>query len=108
MPAHDNIIKVYAVYQTVNNVYVITEFCEGRLNNVRTEDYESVAMGIANGLKHLYQHNIIHRDLKTDNIMLKGCTPKIIDFGFARVLSHPEERLTEYLGTPLYMAPQIQ
>ena len=90
MPPHENIVKVYSVYQTVNNVYVITELCDGRLNNVRSEDYEAVTMGIANGLRHLRNHNIIHRDLKTDNIIMKGIIPKIIDFGFARMLSHSE------------------
>jgi serine/threonine protein kinase len=88
MPQHENIVKVYAVYQTVHHVYIVTEFCDGRLNNVRSEDYESVALGIINGLNHLRINNIIHRDLKTDNIIMKGNTPKIIDFGFARMLSH--------------------
>jgi calcium-dependent protein kinase len=65
-------------------------------------------LGIINGLKHLRANNIIHRDIKTDNVIMKGKIPKIIDFGFARMLSHPEERLVEYLGTPLYMSPQVQ
>lgn len=108
LPAHENIVKVHAVYRTGLHVYVVTELCEGRLNSVRSEDYESVVVGIGNGLRHLRNYNIVHRDLKTDNIVMKGSTPKIIDFGFARILAHPEERLLEYLGTPLYMSPQVQ
>lgn len=108
MPEHDNIVRIYGIYQTYHSIFVVTELCEGRMKNVRPDQYEHVAAGIINGLKFLRKHNIIHRDIKSDNIIMKGSTPKIIDFGFAKILSHPEERLNDYLGTPLYMAPQVQ
>jgi serine/threonine-protein kinase ULK/ATG1 len=58
-------------------------------------------------LKHLYKHNIAHRDLKPDNILVKNGVAKIIDFGFAKTLSNPFEVMNEHLGTPLFMSPQI-
>lgn len=48
--------------------------------------------------------NIFHRDLKPDNIMFKGDTIKIVDFGLARQYSNGE-MFKSYAGTPLYMAP---
>ena len=67
----------------------------------------AIAKGIIDGMKHLYYLNIAHRDIKTENIMLKDGIPKIIDFGFAKHLTHNQEVLTEVLGTPFYMAPQV-
>lgn len=66
-----------------------------------------MAVGIIEGLKHLYINNIVHRDLKPDNILLKNGVPKIIDFGFAKTIAGPYEMMNEHLGTPLYMAPQM-
>lgn len=80
------------------------EYCEGRLLEVREEMWEQVVMEVVRGLRCLKEKGIVHRDLKPDNVMIKNRTPKIIDFGFAR---RGEEWMREYLGTPLYMAPQV-
>ena len=54
----------------------------------------------------MHQKNIVHRDLKTDNIMLHNGIIKIIDLGFSKMLD--EEGLTETpLGTITTMAPEI-
>ena len=55
--------------------------------------------------------NVIHRDLKTENIMFTSNNSnnldiKLIDFGFASHVS-PDKGLTERAGTPLYMAPEV-
>ncbi|KAL0309912.1 UNVERIFIED_CONTAM: Serine/threonine-protein kinase ATG1c [Sesamum radiatum] len=64
----------------------------------------------AEGLKVLRENNLIHRDLKPQNLLLStdgdNCILKIADFGFARSL--PPRGLAETLcGSPLYMAPEI-
>jgi len=54
--------------------------------------------------------NIIHRDIKPANILLKEGKAKISDFGFAKCLDTcgmDEQTKKTYLGTPLYMSPQI-
>jgi serine/threonine-protein kinase len=64
-----------------------------------------IANGILAGLEHLHSLNIIHRDLKPANILLQGETPRLADFGLARLLksgSHSMERS----GTFPYMAPE--
>lgn len=60
--------------------------------------------GILAGLEHLHSRRIIHRDLKPDNILLQGQTPRLADFGIARVLK--TTNYTTASGTPSYMAPE--
>ncbi len=104
---HPNVVKVLSLLQTVNNVYIVTEHCERKLSKATNLDNVAIAIGIIEGLKHLYVNNIVHRDLKPDNILIKNGVPKIIDFGFAKTISGPYETMNEHLGTPLYMAPQM-
>ena len=61
--------------------------------------------GILAGLEHLHRRGIIHRDLKPDNILLQGDTPRLADFGIARVLKNTSHS-TAVSGTPVYMPPE--
>jgi serine/threonine-protein kinase ULK/ATG1 len=74
---HVNILKCYDVYSTVNNCYIITEFCtEG--------DTIPVFRDIYKGFKYLANRGFLHRDLKPANIFIKDGMYKIADFGFAK------------------------
>jgi len=64
-----------------------------------------LADGILAGLSHLHGRHIVHRDLKPDNILLLGETPRLADFGIARLL-RPGSHTTIVCGTPAYMAPE--
>lgn len=60
----------------------------------------------------MHKKNIAHRDIKPENILLESKDPdnlqlKITDFGFAKCYDPAEGGLTETLGSPLYMAPEI-
>jgi len=59
------------------------------------------------GLNHLHQKNIVHRDIKLENILLDSkLNLKIIDFGFS--IEHPKDKtLNVFCGTPSYMAPEL-
>lgn len=66
----------------------------------------SIAIGIAHGMMHLHKQGIIHRDLKAANIVLdKRYFPRICDFGIARF--GDEGGMTQKIGTPNYMAPEL-
>lgn len=67
--------------------------------------------GIAAGMAYVHQKNIIHRDLKTENVMLdENYYPKIADFGLSKVFEEGTQNQIEQtlnIGTPTYMAPEI-
>lgn len=59
-----------------------------------------------NGFHHLFQHNILHRDLKLANILRHDGVTKIADFGFSKMMG--SDALAEtMLGSPLNMAPEV-
>ena len=102
------------------NPTVITDFIpNGSLHNMLEEEMRGCApmewsctykyiilFGIALGLNYLHSKNIVHRDIKPTNILLKeDYYPIICDFGLSQ---NPYKTLMKtYAGTPLYMAPEI-
>lgn len=125
---HDNIIKLFEIKRSPNNFYLVFEFCNGgTLTNILVkymnkynrppceEECKFIIKQIVNGLAYLNRNNIIHRDLKLDNILvcfdtdedkekvnIMKCKIKIIDFGFARYLKQ-NELSDSILGSPMNM-----
>lgn len=66
---------------------------------------------IADALKYLYLNNIIHRDLKLQNILLteksETAMIKLADFGLAKRYETDEDLFETACGTPIYMAPEV-
>lgn len=58
-------------------------------------------------LKHSHDHKIIHRDIKTSNIFLHQNKVKLGDFGLAKNLVSTHQNLQGFMGTPLYIAPEL-
>src|SRR5207253_3402374 len=69
------------------------------------ESASAMMTGILAGLEHLHSKQIIHRDLKPANILLQGETPRLADFGLARVLKSSANS-GGIAGTPAYMSPE--
>mmetsp|Transcript_60599 Transcript_60599/g.118780 ORF Transcript_60599/g.118780 Transcript_60599/m.118780 type:complete len:504 (-) Transcript_60599:187-1698(-) len=115
---HENIVKLYGIKKTREHIYLVLEFCSGGdLHKfIKTQGRLSEAVSqrfmrhLASGLVFLWQKQLIHRDIKPQNLLLScqspGATLKIADFGFARHLATAAMADT-LCGSPLYMAPEI-
>lgn len=111
---HASIVQLHDVYQTANNMYIITELCDYDLlqelkKERRLDEQMAVAYlkDIVCGVKYLHTMGIIHRDLKPANILIKDGHCKIADFGFAKTLNDSDSMMRSVVGTPLYMSPQL-
>ncbi|XP_037489270.1 serine/threonine-protein kinase STY13-like [Triticum dicoccoides] len=79
-----------------------------RDNKLTYEEVVELALDLARGLAYLHSKDIVHRDVKAENMLLdaKG-TLKIADFGVARVQAKNPGEMTGMTGTPGYMAPEV-
>ena len=111
---HVNIVKLYDTVENENYIYLILEYCEyGDLKKflnkrpLKERKVKKFMSQIVAGLKYLNDHNIYHRDLKPQNILIsKNYTLKISDFGLAKSCES-NTLLDTICGSPMYMAPEI-
>jgi len=112
---HPNVLPIIDADVYDDQIVIVSEFApDGTLldwlarHNGRapsTDDAVDIMLGILSGLRHLHSRGIIHRDLKPENILLQGDTPRLADFGIARVLKGTSHTAAAS-GTPLYMPPE--
>lgn len=115
--SHINIIKVFdlIIDDTLNNVYIFMEYFEnGDLckylggNALEEKKVNNFSIQIKNGLQYLYTQNIVHRDIKPQNILVSNDKIlKIIDFGLSKNININNEIMDTICGSPMYMAPEI-
>jgi len=125
----DNILQFLDVVQTPNNIYIVTEFCNsGNLETLLLKyrgkglpepQCLDILRQVACAFVQISQLNIrnkndqnltlIHRDIKPANILFNDNKVKLADFGFSKMISTKEDKLSPkvQLGTPNYMSPQI-
>jgi len=98
LPSHPNIITLYGVVYQKFNTFIVSELAtNGSLfdylhiekNSPSVDQSLAWASHVAHGMKHLHDHDMIHRDLKSANVLLaSGWVAKLCDFGCARELTH--------------------
>jgi len=115
---HENILKLFEVYETEKSIYLVLELVQGRtLQDMLKKQVfkeENSEIKIVNAVRALLEANayqaikgVMHRDLKPDNILMdKNDKIKIIDFGLATFLD-VSEYIFKKCGTPGYIAPEV-
>jgi len=115
---HENIVTCQAMEQTSTGRYLVMDYCEGgTLRNLLEEDVRlhpiqglNLLAQILAGLEHAHQREIVHCDIKPENILLtttaQGWTAKISDFGIARLRQELASNEFSNTGSPAYMAPE--
>ncbi|KAM8926939.1 serine/threonine-protein kinase SIK2 isoform 2-T2 [Pelodytes ibericus] len=112
---HPHIIKLYQVMETKNMLYLVTEYAKngeifdylanhGRLNE---SEARRKFWQILSAVEYCHSHNIVHRDLKAENLLLDNhMNIKIADFGFGNFYKTGEP-LATWCGSPPYAAPEV-
>jgi len=106
------LVMEYAEGDSVQNLIDQTQEKSGKVLGINDELALLIIMQAANALDYLQKNNILHRDIKPDNLLLdkKKGVVKLCDLGFAQTISQPTNQPTEKTvttsGTIAYMSPE--
>ncbi|KAJ8035610.1 Serine/threonine-protein kinase Nek8 [Holothuria leucospilota] len=116
---HPNIISYYDSFEEDGTLMIEMEYADGGTlaeylsssqgkREIEEQEILGMFQQMVAGIRHIHEHKILHRDLKTANIFLtKDGIVKIGDFGISKVLSSNNQGANTVLGTPYYISPEI-
>lgn len=114
------VMHLEEVHESKNSIYLVLELLEGgellsyisQKDHVTSKEVHRIMKCIMEALAYMASRNVMHRDLKPDNMILKeknkleNCTLKLVDFGLATQCDLPEY-LFKRCGTPGFVAPEV-
>ncbi|MCH7774406.1 MAG: protein kinase, partial [Bacteroidetes bacterium] len=112
---HPNIATIYAIEEFDKEMFIVMEFIDGKelkeeikAGPIQSKEAINIATQIAEGLIAAHKKEIIHRDIKSSNIMItKDGKVKIMDFGLAKIKGGTElTKIGSTVGTAAYMSPE--
>ncbi|OWK51026.1 MAP/microtubule affinity-regulating kinase 4, partial [Lonchura striata] len=112
---HPNIVKLFEVIETEKTLYLVMEYASAGevfdylVSHGRMKEKEARAKfrQIVSAVHYCHQKNIVHRDLKAENLLLDAdANIKIADFGFSNEFSRGS-KLDTFCGSPPYAAPEL-
>ena len=112
---HPNVSTIYAIEESGDYTFIVMEFIDGidlkekiKSGHISSSETIDFAMQIADGLEAAHKKGIIHRDIKSQNIMITDeGKVKIMDFGLAKVKGRTKlTKIGTLVGTVAYMSPE--
>merc|ERR1719510_1090037 len=116
---HPGVVNLERMFETPERIFVVMEKLKGdmlemilssELGRLSERITRFLVMQILVALKHLHSKNIVHCDLKPENVLLSSDSDfpqvKLCDFGFARIIGEKGFRKS-VVGTPAYLAPEV-
>ncbi|KAL1138855.1 hypothetical protein AAG570_008917 [Ranatra chinensis] len=112
---HPNIVEMYESYLVGDELWVVMEYLEGgALTDIVTharmdeEQIATVCKQCLKALAYLHSQGVIHRDIKSDSILLAADgRVKLSDFGFCAQVSEELPKRKSLVGTPYWMSPEV-
>jgi len=112
---HPCIVRFYGISVESNNVSIVMEYCQkgclfdlwiAKKENLSWKTRINISCDIANAISFLHNEKVVHRDIKSGNVLLDGnLSAKLADFGISQMRNLCN---VTYVGTPCYMAPEFQ
>lgn len=115
LPPHSNLVKFYRAWEEQQQLYIQIELCAMSLTNFADKNHDiqemviwSYLIDLLMAVKHLHDHNLIHMDIKPDNIFItQSDICKLGDFGLVLDISKNVDLSEAQEGDPKYLAPEL-
>jgi len=113
---HPNVVEFQDAFRRKGNLFLVFEFVDKNLlellqehpNGLDPNLIRHLIYQLCKSIKYLHEQNIIHRDIKPENLLITDkMESKLCDFGFARLVNETNEKLTDYVATRWYRAPEL-
>lgn len=120
--SHPNIVRTFDIFDERHRILVVMAFVPGgdlfdyvvQRPMLQERDVKHAIWQVMHGIAYLHDRNIVHRDIKLENVLVAQTTPlrlQLTDFGFANFIDPsskaPARDLNSLVGTSSYMAPEV-
>ncbi|KAI8636076.1 kinase-like domain-containing protein [Parasitella parasitica] len=116
---HPHIVSMHNLFESKDAVYIVSDLASGgelfqqllKKGSYTEKDASNLTRQMLEGLQYLHERDIVHRDMKPENLLFQTASDDsnlmITDFGLSKILRAQDDILTTACGTPGYVAPEV-